>query len=128
MFDLQPEEARLLLKVALMAAGANRYKSAAKIFAVLERFRPSAPEVAVGKSIALINAMQFDACVNYIDGDALRRFPSNAMLLAFKGMALMRLGRPQDAIAPLCTAASQKDDPAAAQLAAGLFHDIGGDR
>jgi len=128
MFDLQPEEARLLLNVALMAAGANRYRSAAKIFAVLEQFRPQAPEVAVGKAIALINAMQFDACVSYIDGEALRRFPLNAMLLAFKGMALIRLGRAQDALEPLAVAAGQKKDPAAAQLAADLYHDIGGDK
>ena len=121
MFDLSAEEARLLLNVALMATGGNRFKSAAKIVAVLERFRPDAPSVAAGQAIALISARQFAACVEWLDGVALARFPGNAMLLAFKGMALMRMERNDDARAPLEAAARQSDDPAAAQLAAGLL-------
>lgn len=120
MFDLTAEEARLLLNVALMATGANRFQSAAKIFAALERFRPDAPSVAVGKAIALISALQFEACVGFIDGEALPRFPGNAMLLAFKGMALVRMNRRQDACEPL-EAAAKSDDAAAAQLARGLL-------
>ena len=42
MFDLSTEEARLLLNVALMATGQNRFQTAAKILAALERFRPVA--------------------------------------------------------------------------------------
>lgn len=121
MFDLTPEEARLLLNVALMATGGNRFKSAAKIFAVLERFRPDSPSVSSGKAIALISAQQFEACVEYIDGEALVRFPGNAMLLAFKGMALLRLGRMEEARESLEVAAGQDVDPAAAQLAKGLL-------
>ena len=123
MFDLTPEEARLLLNVALMAAGGNRFQSAAKILAVLERFRPDAPSVAVGKAIALISAMQFVACVEYIDGTALRKFPDSAMLKAFKGMALLRMERIPEAHEALAEAADQTDDPAAAQLAKGLMND-----
>ena len=37
MFDITGEEARLLLNVALMATGQNRFQSAAKILAALER-------------------------------------------------------------------------------------------
>ena len=51
MFDLTAEEARLLLNIALMAVGGNRFQSAAKILAVLERFRPDAPSVAPASSI-----------------------------------------------------------------------------
>ena len=40
MFDLTPEEARLLLNVALMATVQNRFRSAAKILAALGAFRP----------------------------------------------------------------------------------------
>jgi len=123
MFDLAAEEARLLLNVALMASGGNRFQSAAKIFAALERFRPDAPEVACGKAVALVSAQQFAACIDYLDGEALRRFPGNAMLLAFKGLALMRMDRRQEAAAPLQAAAGQTDDPAAAQLAKGLLND-----
>lgn len=121
MFDLTAEEARLLLNVALMATGANRFKSAETIFAVLESFRPDAPSVAVGKAILLISAQQFAPCVDYIDGEALVRFPRNAMLLAFKGMALQRLGRERDAAEVLQEASEQTEDPAAAQLAKGLM-------
>ncbi len=121
MFDLTAEEARLLLNVALMATGANRFQSAGNILAVLEVFRPNAPSVAVGKAILLISAQQFAFCVDYIDGEALPRFPKNAMLLAFKGMALKRLGRDRDADEVLRRAAEQNEDPAAAQLAKGLM-------
>ena len=121
MFDLTPEEARLLLNVALMAAGGNRFQSAAKILAVLEQFRPDAPSVAVGKAITLISAMQFAECVEYMDGTALRKFPDSAMLKAFKGMALLRMERIPEAHEVLAEAAGQTDDPAAAQLARGLM-------
>lgn len=121
MFDLTAEEARLLLNVALMATGGNRFQSAAKIFAVLERFRPEAPSVAAGKAIALISALKFEDCIAYLDEDALVRFSANPMLLTFKGMALVRLDRRQDAEEPLRQAAEQTVDVAAAQLAKGLL-------
>ncbi len=121
MFDLTAEEARLLLNVALMAVGRNRFKSAAKLLAVLDRFRPDQPSVAVAKAIALMSAMQDGAAVAYIDGEALARFPGDPMLLAFKGLALTRMGRGADAREPL-EAALRGDDEAAAQLAAGLLN------
>ena len=120
MFDLSADEARLLLNVALMATGANRFQSAARIFAALERYRPDSPSVAVGKAIALISAMQFAAAVEFIDSTALERFPGNPMLLAFKGMALLRMNRAADAREALDAAAAGAD-PAAAQLAQGLI-------
>lgn len=121
MFDLTPDEARLLLNVALMATGANRFQSAAKIFAVLDAFRPEAPSVSVGKAILLISAQKFAEAVDFIDGYALRRYPDNAMLLAFKGMALKRLGRDFEADEALTKASEQQEDAAAAQLAKGLM-------
>ena len=123
MFDLEPEEARLLLNVALMATGANRFRSAARIFAALERYRPDAPSVAVGEAIALIRAHDFARCVEFVDG-TLRRFPGNAMLLAFKGMALLRMGRDEEARVPLGAAAAQTEDGAAAQLAGDMLKDL----
>ena len=123
MFDLHPDEARLLLKVALMATGRNRFRSAAKIFAALERFRPDQASIAAAKSVALISAMDFRGAVDYIDSMTREKFPGNAMLQAFKGMALVRLGRKDDAQEPLGFAAAS-DDPAAAQLAADLLGDI----
>jgi len=122
-FDLTAEEARLLLNVALMASGGNRFRSAAKLFAVLERFRPDAPAVACGKAVALISAQKFDVCLDYLDGEALRRFPGNPMLLAFRGMTLIRMERRLEAREPLQAAAAQAADPAAAQLAKGLLND-----
>jgi len=121
MFDLTADEARLLLNVAFMATGANRFQSAAKIFAVLEAFRPEAPAIAVGTAILLISALKFEETVAYVDDVGLVRFPGNAMLLAFKGMALQRLGRDKDADEVLRRASGQGDDPAAAQLAKGLM-------
>ncbi len=121
MFDLLPEEARLLLNVALMATGQNRFKSATTILAALERFRPADPSLDAAKVVLFISMHDFDGAISFIDDVALRRFPDNPMLLALKGMALIRLERTSDAIAPLTQAATQTDDPAAAALARDLI-------
>ena len=121
MFDLTAEEARLLLNVALMATGQNRFRSAAKILAALDRFRPAEASVASANAILFISMMDFEGAVNYIDRVALVRFPDSAMLKAFKGMALLRMNRTSEARAPLEEAANQSADPAAAQLAKDLI-------
>ena len=121
MFDLKPDEAQLLLNIALMAVGSNRFRSAAKILAALERFRPDHPSVAVAKTVALMSAGDFESAVGYVDGEALVKFPDSAMLKAFKGMALMRLGRMAEARTVLEEAARATDDPAAAKMAGDLL-------
>jgi predicted Zn-dependent protease len=121
MFDLEPEEARELLTIALMAIGQNRFQSAAKILAALERFRPNEAALAVARGILLISKQDFQGAVDYIDDDGLKRFPDSAMLKAFKGMALLRMERKGEARVWLEEAANQTADPAAAQLARGLL-------
>ena len=121
MFRLESEEARLLLNVALMATGQNRFRSAAKILAALERFRPEEASVAVANAILRISMLDFQSAVDYIDREALPRFPDSAMLKAFKGMALIRLDRKSEAAMPLAEAAADTADPAAAQLARDLM-------
>ena len=121
MFDLTPEEARLLLNVALMATGQNRFRSAAKILAALGRFRPQEASVASANAILFISMLDFQGAVDYLDKDAIPRFPDVAMLKAFKGMALLRMDRVAEARAPLEEAARQTADPAAAQLAKDLL-------
>ena len=120
-FDLESEEAKLLLNVALMATGQNRFRSAAKIIAALEWFRPTEASVAVANSILFISMLDFRGAVDYIDHDALPRFPDSAMLKAFKGMALLRMDRTNEAMLPLAEAAADTADPAAAQLARDLM-------
>ncbi len=121
MFDLSPEEARLLLNVALMATGQNRFRSAAKILAALGAFRPGEASVASANAILFISMRDFQGAVDYLDREAIPRFPCAAMLKAFKGMALLRMGRASEARAPLEDAANQSADPAAAQLAKDLL-------
>ena len=121
MFDLSSEEARLLLNVALMATGQNRFQTAAKILAALERFRPQEKAVPEAYAILFISMQDFQDAVDYIDRDALPRFPDSAMLKAFKGMALLRMSRTAEAREPLEEAANQTADPAAAQLAKDLL-------
>ena len=120
-FDLESEEAKLLLNVALMATGQNRFRSAAKILAALERFRPEEASVAVANAILRISMLDFQGTVDYIDRNALPRFPDSAMLRAFKGMALIRMDRVSEARVPLEEAAGQSADTAAAQLAKDLL-------
>ena len=121
MVDLTPEEARLLLNVALMATGQNRFRSAAKILAALGRFRPGEASVASANAILFISMQDFQGAVDYLDREAMPRFPDAAMLKAFKGMALLRMGRTAEARVPLEEAANQSADSAAAQLAKDLL-------
>ena len=121
MLELAPDEARLLLDVALMATGQNRFQSAMKILAALEPFRANEASLAVAKAILFISLQDFEGAVAYIDGDALPKSPQSAMLQAFKGMALLRLERTAQAREALALAAASTDDPAAAQLAADLL-------
>ena len=121
MFDLAPEEARLLLDVALLATGRNRFQSAARILAALERFRPEEPSLPAATAILFISMRDFKGAVDYLDRNALPRFPGAPMLLAFKGMALLRMGQLSEAQAPLLAAANQAADPAAANLAKDLL-------
>ena len=121
MFDLTPEEARLLLNVALMATGQNRFRSAAKILAALGAFRPGEASVASANALLFISMFDFKGAVDYLDRDAIPRFPDAAMLKAFKGMALLRMGRTSEARISLEEAANQSADPAAAQLAKDLL-------
>ena len=121
MFDLAPEEARLLLDVALLATGRNRFQSAAKILAALERFRPGEPSLPAAYAILFISMRDFQGAVDYLERTALPRFPGAPMLLAFKGMALLRMGQLSEAQAPLLAAANQTADPAAANLAKDLL-------
>ena len=121
MLDITPEEARLLLNVALMATGQNRFQSAAKILAALGRFRPDSESVASANAILFISMLDFQGAVDYLDRDAIPRFPGAAMLKALKGMALLRMGRASEARMPLEEAAGQSADTAAAQLAKDLL-------
>ena len=121
MFALTPEEARLLLNVALMATGQNRFRTAARILAALGRFRPGEASLASANAILFISMQDFQGAVDYIDREAMPRFPGAAMLKAFKGMALLRMGRTSEARIPLEEAANQSADPAAAQLAKDLL-------
>ncbi len=121
MLVLESEEARLLLNIALMATGQNRFQSAGKLLSALERFRPGEASVAVANAILLISELDFQGAVDYIDNIGLVRFPSSAMLKAFKGMALLRMERRAEAIEPLEAAAADASDPAAAKLAKDLL-------
>ena len=121
MLDITAEEARLLLNVALMATGQNRFQSAAKILAVLGRFRPGEASVAVANAILFISMMDFTGAVEFIDREALPRFPQSAMLKAFRGMALLRMDRRREAMVSLSEAAADESDPAAVQLAKDLM-------
>ena len=121
MFDLSGEEARLLLNVALMATGQNRFRSAAKMLAALERFRPGEASVASANVILFVSMLDFAGAIDYLDRVAIPRFPGSAMLKALKGMTLLRMERAAEAAEPLTEAANQTDDPAAAQLAKDLM-------
>ena len=117
MFDITSGEARLLLDIALMATGRNRFKSAETLLSALDGFRPRSEQLAVARMILAISKGEMQEAVDFADGIALADHPDSAMIKAFKGMALLRLERYSEAMNVLAEAAAQTDDPAAAQLA-----------
>ena len=119
-FDLRPDKVRLILNVALMATGKNFFKSATKILAALEGFRSGEESVGTAKVILMISVGEFELAVDYIDREALVKWPDSAMLRAFRGMALIRMGR-KDAARDCLLEAAQSSDTAAANLAKGLL-------
>ena len=121
MFELESNEARLLLNIAMMAIGRNRFQSAEAILAALERFRPGDVALVSARAVMLMSARDFAGAVEFIDRVGLVQHPDSAMLLAFKGMAYLRMDRSDKAEEPLKLAANQTDDPAAAQLARDLL-------
>ena len=123
MFDVTTEEARLLLDVALMATGHNRFKSAATLLAALGEFRPGEASLAVANAILFLSMRDDAGAVSYIEREALPKFSDSAMLRAFYGEALLRTGRRAEAREQLELAAKSRTDPAAAQLARGFLED-----
>jgi Flp pilus assembly protein TadD len=117
MFDVTSGEARLLLDIALMATGRNRFRSAETILASLDEFRPRAEQLAVARMILAISKGDLQSAVDFADGIALCDHPDSAMIKAFKGMALLRLERTAEAMNVMKEAAEQTGDPAAARLA-----------
>jgi Flp pilus assembly protein TadD len=100
-----------------MAVGAGRFKSAETILAALEEFRPGSEQIDTARMISAINKGDFNEAISYADDVALPRHPESAMIKAFKAMALVRLGRIEEARAPIRDAAEQTYDLAASQLA-----------
>ena len=76
--------------------------------------------MATAKVILMISLGEFEMAVDYIDREALVKWPNSAMLRAFRGMALIRMGRKDEARGCLVEAA-QSEDEAAANLARGLM-------
>ena len=117
MFDITSGEARLLLDIALMATGRNRFRSAETILASLDEFRPRAEQLAVARMILAISKGELQEAVDFADRKGLVDHPGSAMIKAFKGMALLRLERIADAMGVIAQAAAQAEDPVAARLA-----------
>ena len=119
--DLEPDEARLLLNIALMAIGGNRFQSAETILSALDRFRPDDESLATARAVMMMSAQDFQGAVDFIDRTGLVKHPHSAMLQAFKGMAYLRMERLKEAREPLLAAANQTADQAAANLAKDLL-------
>lgn len=121
MFDLEPNEARLLLDIALMAVGQNRFETATKLLAALKAFRPHAESLAVAETVLLLSRGAPDEAIAFVEREQQPdRFPDSAMLQVFKGLALVKTGRLQEAYAALSEAAAGSD-PVAAQMASDLL-------
>lgn len=121
MFDLESHEARLLLDIALMAVGQNRFETATKMLTVLKAFRPKSESLAVAETVLLLSRGALDDALTLIEREQRAdRFPTSAMLMAFKGLALLKADRLSEARIVL-TSVAQMEDPVAAQMAKDLL-------
>ena len=75
MVSLEPDEARLLLNIAMMAIGSNRFQSADAILSALERFRPNEVSLASARAVMMMSAQDFQGAVDFIDRIGLVKFP-----------------------------------------------------
>ncbi len=122
MFDLEPHEARLLLDVAMMAIGQNRFETAAKMLVVLKAYRPKSEPLAIAEVLLLMSRGALEEALTFLEREEQAdRFPESAMLMTFKGLALLKAGRPQEAKAVLERAAVNKQNPVAARMAKDLL-------
>ncbi len=125
MFDLEPQEARLLLDIALMATGQNRFESAGAILSALRAYRPHTEALSVAEAILLLSRGATEEALTFIEREQCAdRFPDSAMLSAFKGMAFFKMDRLQEARSVLTEAAATTQDLAAAQLAQELLKSL----
>ncbi len=121
MFDLEPQEARLLLDIAMMATGQNRFETASKILAALKAYRPKSESLAVAETLLLLSRGETEEAIAFAKREQESdRFPESAMLQTFRGLALLKAERLQEAKIELERAA-QSNDPAAAQMARDLL-------
>ncbi len=125
MFDLEPQEARLLLDIALMATGQNRFEIANVILLALKAYRPHAEALSVAEAVLLLSRGATEEALAFIEREQRAdRFPESAMLNTFKGMAYLKMERPQEACLVLAEAAATTQDPAAIQLARELLESL----
>ncbi len=124
MFDLEPQEARLLLDIALLAVGQNRFGSAETLLSALKAYRPHSESLVVAETVLLLSRGATEEALTFIEREQrVDRFPDSAMLATFKGMALLKADCLQDACAVLKDVVTS-NDPAAVQLAQELLKGI----
>ncbi len=121
MLDLEPQEARLLLDIAMMATGQNRFETASKIIAALKAYRPKSESLTVAEAVLLLSRGETEEAIAFTESELEpERFPDSAMLQTFRGLALLKAERRQEARGVL-ECAARSDDPAASQMARDLL-------
>ncbi len=118
--ELTKDELQLLLEVALMAVGQNHFVSAAAILDALEGYRPGHESLDVARAVMLLSQRHSREALDFITDQALERHPGNGLLEAFRGVALIQLGRNEEA-RPILQNLLASDDVNAAGIAQGML-------
>ena len=119
MVDLRSDEARVLLDVAVLAIGHGFCSGAAEIISALESVRPGNEQLAVARMVLMLNTHEYEMAVEFADSEGKRRREDSGLIKVFKGLALLRLGRSDDA--RRCLSEVKSENRVVMELAKGLM-------
>lgn len=120
-FDLFPEEAQLLLRLAFVAIGRRRFVAADRILTALEAFRPDAEPLLVARVVTAMSQSAFAQSRVLLEAAAHRQGNLSPWLQVFYGIALEKTG--EAAAARRCWQAvvAQGETPLAVRFAQDLL-------
>ncbi len=115
---------RKLADIGFMATSGGFFRQADAIFSSIELSRKDNILPYMGKALNLMNMEKNQEALDMIENKALKIEPENHVLHAFKGMALMLLGRNSESENCLNNIASTSNDSIAKNLADNLLSEL----
>ena len=121
---ISAEILRKLADIGFMATSGGFSRQAQNIFSAIELSRKDNVVPYIGMAINMMNMRKTQDALEILEKKALPLEPDNQVLHAFKGMALMLLGRSSESEKCLNNILSSNPDPMTINLAQGLLDEL----